>query len=91
MDDELRQQFQALGTLITGGKESLEREFRHGFGKLNERIDRMDARLGKIAAGAHYVTRLAEWSEPQDQFQLDILHRVQVLESRVDKLQNGSK
>jgi hypothetical protein len=63
MDDELRQQFQALSTLIEGVKESLEREFRHEIGRLNERIDRMDARLDKIAAGAHYVTRLAEWSE----------------------------
>jgi hypothetical protein len=51
----------------------------------------MDARLGKIAAGAHYVTRLAEWSEKQDVFQLDILHRVQALETRVNKLQDGAK
>ena len=48
MDDELRQQFQALAMLIEGVKESLEREI----GTVKERIDRMDTRLGKIAAGA---------------------------------------
>jgi hypothetical protein len=98
MDEELRQQFKALATLIEGVKESLEREITGGkaslereIGTVKERIDRMDARLGKIAAGAHYVTRLAEWSEKQDVFQLDILHRVQALETRVNKLQDGAK
>jgi hypothetical protein len=47
----------------------------------------MATRLDKIAAGAHYVTRLVEWSESQDAFQLDILHRVQALESHQDKKQ----
>jgi len=53
MDDELlRQQFQSLATLIEGVKESLEREIV----TVKERIDRMDVRLGKIAAGALYRT-----------------------------------
>ena len=59
MDDELRQQFQALATLIEGVKDSLEREItgvkaslEREIGTVKERIDRMDARLGKIAAGA---------------------------------------
>jgi|ERR1022692_1425076 hypothetical protein len=111
MDDELRQQFQALSaliksvdlktgalstqiesvdrktevlsTLIEGVKESLEREI----GTVRETVLRMATRLDKIAAGAHYVTRLVEWSESQDAFQLDILHRVQALESHQDKKQ----
>ena len=60
--------------------ESLSREI----GEVRERVDRMSVRLDKIAAGAHYVTRLVEWSEKQDKFQEDILRRVQVIESRLD-------
>ena len=94
-DQELREQFQAinqqfksLATLVEGVKDSLEREIT----VVRERVDRMDARLDKIAAGAHYVTRLAEWSEVQDRFQLDLLHRVQVLEDRMNKFQgNGGR
>jgi hypothetical protein len=44
----------------------------------------MSARLDKIAAGSHYVTRLVEWSEKQDRFQEDILKRVAVIEARLD-------
>jgi len=84
MDDETRQQFQALTTLVVSVKESLEREI----GELRQSVQRMKTRLDKIAAGAHYVTRLVEWSEAQDAFQRDILHRVQTLESRLDKLKS---
>lgn len=86
--ESVNQQFQSMTTLIVNVKESLEREI----GGLGERIDRMDVRLGKIAAGSGYVTRLVEWSEKQDRFQLDILERVQKLENRLDKLDgNGRK
>jgi hypothetical protein len=42
--------------LIVEVKESLEREIQEVSGK----VDRMSTRLDKIAAGAHYVTRLVE-------------------------------
>jgi len=100
-DTELRQQFQSINqkfesmtTLIVNVKESLEREIggvRADVGSLGERIDRMDVRLSKIAAGAGYVTRLVEWSEKQDRFQLDILERVQKFETRVDKIQKNGQ
>jgi len=83
----VNQQFQEMTTLIVSVKESLEREI----GEVRERIDRIDVRLGKIAAGSGYVTRLVEWSEKQDRFQLDILERVQKLESRVDKMQKNGQ
>ena len=85
-DEELRQQFKALSTLIENVKDSLEREITH----VNQRLDRMETRLDKIAAGTHFVARLAEWSEKQDHFQADLLHRVQVLEDKVDKMQSKS-
>jgi chromosome segregation ATPase len=85
--ESIDQRFQSMTTLIVNVKESLEREI----GGLGERIDRMDVRLGKIAAGAGYVTRLVEWSEKQDRFQLDILERVQKLETRLDKLQKNGQ
>jgi len=69
--------------LVESVKESLEREI----GELRQSVQRMETRLDKIAAGAHYVTRLVEWSEAQDAFQRDLLRRVQVLESRLDKMQ----
>ena len=95
-DNELRQQFHSLSTLVEGVKESLEREIagvkeslEHEIAGVGERVDRMDSRLDKIAAGAHYVTRLVEWSETQDLFQKDILRRVQTLEGRMNKLQGN--
>lgn len=95
----VNQQFQSMTTLIENVKESLEREIgsvksslEREIGGVRERVDRMDARLAKIAAGAGYVTRLVEWSEKQDKFQDDLLQRVQKLENRLDKLEgNGRK
>jgi ABC-type transporter Mla subunit MlaD len=81
--ESLDRKTEALSTLIESVKESLEREI----GTVRETVLRMATRLDKIAAGAHYVTRLVEWSESQDAYQLDILHRVQALESRQDKKQ----
>ena len=80
-DDELRQQFRELSTLMDHVKQSLEREIQ-GVGDL---VDRMSARLDKIAAGSHYVSRLVEWSEKQDRFQEDILRRVAALEARMEE------
>ncbi|MBZ5617319.1 MAG: hypothetical protein LAQ69_01110 [Acidobacteriia bacterium] len=101
MDDELRQQLQALTTLVESVKESQERKIEalstlvenvkesleREIGTVGETVQRMETRLDKIAAGAHYVTRLVEWSEAQDTYQRDILQRVQALESRLDKMQ----
>jgi hypothetical protein len=47
----------------------------------------MEARLDKIAAGAHYVTRLVEWSEKQDKFQADALRRFNEFDERLRKLE----
>ena len=89
MDEETRQEFKKLNqkleslvTLVESFKESLEREI-HG---VAERIDRTDAHLHRIAAGAHYVTRLVDWSEKQDVFATDIVQRVQKLESAIEEL-----
>jgi hypothetical protein len=69
--------------LVVEVKESLDREIQ----QLSGKVDRMSARLAKIAAGAHYVTRLVEWSEKQDKFQEDFAQRLQSLEARVSKLE----
>ena len=81
-DNELRQRFHSLSTLVEGVKESLERELVG----VRERIHRVDSRVDKIAAGAHYVPRLVEWSEIQDL----ILWRTQGLETRMQKMQGNS-
>jgi len=80
MEQRAKQQSHALSTLIENVKESLERDIQ----SVGDRVDRMSARLDKIAAGSHYVTRLVEWSEKQDRFQEDILKRVAALEARID-------
>lgn len=79
-DEQLKLEFKALAELVVGVKESLEREIRD----VRDQVGRMSARLDKIAAGSHYVTRLVEWSEKQDTFQEDILHRVQALERKLE-------
>jgi hypothetical protein len=73
-----------LSLLVETVKESLEREI----ARLREGIDHMDTRLIKITAGAHYVSRLVEWSDKQDVTQADLLKRVQRLEQRLDELQH---
>lgn len=80
MEQRAKQQSHALSTLVENVKESLERDIQ----SVGDRVDRMSARLDKIAAGSHYVTRLVEWSEKQDRFQEDILKRVAALEARID-------
>ena len=82
-DEQLSQRFDALAVLMESIKDSLEREIR-GVG---DRVDRMSTRLDKIAAGAHYVTRLVEWSEKQDAHAADVLAKVQQLEARVSQLE----
>jgi hypothetical protein len=49
----------------------------------------MEMRLDKIAAGSHYVSRLVEWSEKQDQFQADTLRRLNDLTDRVRRLEGA--
>ena len=80
--DNLESRFDNLHTLITGLMDSFNREI----GGVKDQLARMETRLDKISAGSHYVSRLVEWSEKQDQFQIDILRRVQALEQRVAKL-----
>jgi hypothetical protein len=59
------------------------------FDRVDARLDRMETRLDKIAAGSHYVSRLVEWSEKQDQFQTDTLRRLNDLADRVKRLEGG--
>jgi len=68
--------------------DEVHQEMHREFTDLRATLDRMGARLDKIAAGAHYVTRLVEWSEKQDQFQLDTLKRLTELDARVRKLES---
>jgi hypothetical protein len=79
MDDETRQQFRELAKLVESIGESHGREIKN----VGDAVERMSARLDKIAAGSHYVTRLVEWSEKQDRFQEDILKRVAALEAKM--------
>jgi exonuclease VII large subunit len=89
MEQRLTQQQQLseqrLTMLIEGVKESLEREITN----VGARVDRMSVRLDKIAAGAHYVTRLVEWSEKQDKLQEDMLNRVLSLEARIKRIEDS--
>lgn len=76
---------------------SLEREF-HGlagrmqvqFAEVHTGLDRITVRLDRIAAGAHYVTRLVEWSEKTDQFQMDTLKRLNEMDNRLRKLEGAA-
>lgn len=94
MDAETKQQFENLTALVHDMHGSLTREvgsltrevgsLSRELGEVKEILGRMAVRLDKIAAGSHYVTKLALWSEKQDEFQADILRRVQALERRLD-------
>jgi hypothetical protein len=91
------ERFDRLEELFQSTFDSLKQEVHQGFGevkgeiqKLDARMDRMETRLGKIAAGAHYVSRLVEWSEKQDLFQADTLRRLNDLADRVKRLEGGA-
>ena len=68
---------------------SFETEIGQRFDRVDARLDRMETRLDKIAAGSHYVSRLVEWSEKQDQFQADTLRRLNDLTDRVRRLEGA--
>jgi hypothetical protein len=68
---------------------SLETEMAQRFDRVDSRLDRMETRLDKIAAGSHYVSRIVDWSEKQDQFQADTLRRLNDLVDRVKRLEGG--
>jgi hypothetical protein len=78
--NDMRGQNQSLAALVHDTHDSVVREV----GEVKEMLDRMNVRLDKIAAGSHYVSKLAVWSDKQDEFQLDILRRVQAIERRLD-------
>jgi len=80
--ETMNAKFESLTMLIVSVKESLEREIQN----LSKRVDRMEIRLKRIEAGAHYVTRLVEWSAKQDDITNEIVARVEKLESTVEEL-----
>ena len=83
LESEMNQKFGAMDRKI----DDLRQDMRQEFVEVRSRIDRMDARLDKIAAGAHYVSRLVEWSEKQDKFQLETLQRLTEMDARLRKLE----
>ena len=83
LETQLLQNRVSLETLISNVTASLGREI----GDVKSIVERFAARLDKIAAGTHYVTRLAEWSETQDKFQAEILERMRAAEQRIRDLE----
>lgn len=83
IDPELAQRFDNLAHLFDTVAVSLG----HEIGDVKAIVERFSARLDKIAAGTHYVARLADWSEKQDKFQAEILDRVRSLEARIVELE----
>ncbi len=82
-DNILLDLFASLSREIIGVKGDLANEIAEVKGS----VLRMEARLDKIAAGAHYVTRLVEWSEKQDKFQAENFERLNDLTERVRRLE----
>jgi hypothetical protein len=87
--------------LITQMKESLERQIegveRHmaaGFATLGTKIDaahaRMERQAGMLRAGQINLVRLNEWSEKMDSLLAVRDKRIDELEARLRKLENGS-
>ena len=80
--DRVDARFASLERLVDNVVRSLGSEI----GDVKAIAERFSARLDKIAAGTHYVTRLAEWSEKQDAFQKEILERVRAIEANNQEL-----
>src|SRR5688572_20797967 len=82
----------SLVELITSMKESLEREIRTGFERVNERFDRIEVRLdrqgGLIRSGQTNLVRLNDWSEKMDQLLAARDKRLDELEARLRKLES---
>ena len=99
MDDETRQQFQALSALVESVKDSLEREIdgvrqtlKDGFAHVNQRLDRIDATLTnharQIAAGTRSIAGFTEWAGKADADYIRLLAEVEGLKTRVEKLES---
>lgn len=92
MDDETRQQFQALSALVESVKDSLEREMASGFSQVNQRLDRIDATLTnharQIAAGTRSIAGFTEWAGKADADYIRLLAEVEGLKTRVEKLES---
>jgi hypothetical protein len=80
--------FRSLETEMNQRFDRAEARNEERFDRVEARLDRMESRLDKIAAGAHYVTRLVEWSEKQDLFQAETLRRMNDLADRVKRLED---
>ncbi|MGA2595291.1 MAG: hypothetical protein ABSH32_35810 [Bryobacteraceae bacterium] len=93
MDRETMDFFQTLF-------DSLKREMHQEFGRVNEqleqvkaRLDRMEARQdrqgGLLQGGSRAMTRVIEWTERADGLWAERDRRLDALEERPRKLENG--
>jgi len=102
VDEETKAHFGAMEsrivTLLEHVADSLKNEmgeFKNemvGFkNEMIERFDRLGTRMDRIGGlvngGARAITRMIEWSERTDQFQIDTMRRLNDLDRRVSKIE----
>lgn len=98
MDEELRQSLTAMESrlieLVTGVKESLEREIRTGFDAVKSRFDIQAARLDRQAAliqtGSRWTNRMNDWAEKVDVAPDQKSEEIAELRGRLEKLEGRS-
>ena len=73
--------------------DSFQREMHQEFERVNARLDRMEARQerqgGLLQGGGRAMTRVIEWTERADGAWAERDRRLDALEDRVRKLENG--
>jgi hypothetical protein len=83
-----------LEQLIIDLKESLEREMRSGFARIETRFDTQAARLDRHAAllqtGSRWTGRMNDWAEKIDQALEAKDREVAELKARLEKLERGN-
>ncbi|MBV8818501.1 MAG: hypothetical protein JO022_09110 [Acidobacteriaceae bacterium] len=102
-DEQFKDSFRSLASLIENVAESLGREMHEGFDRLDRRLDatqtRMDVQGGKIRSGTVWMSRIDEWSDKVDhliaerdrllaQYQKDLTELRERI-TRLEKRQNG--
>jgi hypothetical protein len=95
VDARIRDSEERVVTLITGIKESLERQMSQRFDSLDARFDiqanRLDRQAALLQIGSRWTNRMVAWAERVD-VSLDTKSKEIIdLNKRIDKKDNGAK
>ena len=87
--------FRSLESEMNHRFEAMSQEVNQRFDKNDARLDLLNARMDRIGGlvngGSRALARLAEWSERQDQFQVNTSRSLADLDARLRRLESDKE